>query len=146
MVLGLFGGVGYLGGWLGDDIVTRLTAGITSFAEQYLLEGVVTATILPTVHEVLKTGRADLISVGFVLSIWSGSRALNVFVDTISIMYGQSGVRGIVRTRVLSLTLKRPDKLTSRANTCRSAAVSAAELAWNTLPPESAITVHAFPV
>jgi membrane protein len=28
-----------------------------------------------------------------------------VFVDTISIMYGQSGVRGIVRTRALSLTL-----------------------------------------
>lgn len=105
LVLGLFGGVGYLGGWLGQDIVQRLIAGITSFAEQYLLEGVVTATIIPTVHEVLKTGRADLISVGFVLSIWSGSRALNVFVDTISIMYGQSGVRGIVRTRVLSLTL-----------------------------------------
>ena len=30
---------------------------------------------------------------------------LNVFVDTISIMYGQSGVRGIVRTRVLSFSL-----------------------------------------
>jgi membrane protein len=30
---------------------------------------------------------------------------LNVFVDTISIMYGQSGVRGIVRTRALSLSL-----------------------------------------
>ena len=42
---------------------------------------------------------------GFLLSLWSGSRALNVFVDTISIMYGQSGVRGIVRTRVLSFSL-----------------------------------------
>ena len=39
------------------------------------------------------------------LSLWSGSRALNVFVDTISIMYGQSGVRGIVRTRALSFSL-----------------------------------------
>ena len=53
----------------------------------------------------LQKGRGDLISLGFLLSIWSGSRALNVFVDTISIMYGQSGVRGIVRTRALSLTL-----------------------------------------
>ena len=105
LLLGLIGGAGYLGGWLGQDIVQQLEAGIKSFAEQYLLEGVVTATILPTVQEVLKNGRFDLISVGFVLSIWSGSRALNVFVDTISIMYGQSGVRGIIRTRVLSLTL-----------------------------------------
>jgi membrane protein len=30
---------------------------------------------------------------------------LNVFVDTISIMYGQGGERGIVRTRILSLSL-----------------------------------------
>ena len=49
--------------------------------------------------------RFDLLSLGFVLSLWSGSRALNVFVDTISIMYGQSGVRGIVRTRALSFSL-----------------------------------------
>ena len=49
--------------------------------------------------------RFDLLSLGFVLSLWSGSRALNVFVDTISIMYGQSGVRGIIRTRALSFSL-----------------------------------------
>ena len=105
LVLGLFGGVGYLGRLLGQDIVQQLVDGIRTFSERYVLEGVVTETIVPTVTSVLKDGRFDLISVGFLLSIWSGSRALNVFVDTISIMYGQSGVRGIVRTRALSLTL-----------------------------------------
>jgi membrane protein len=40
-----------------------------------------------------------------VLALWSGSRALNVFVDTITIMYGLGGRRGIVRTRMLSFTL-----------------------------------------
>ena len=39
------------------------------------------------------------------LSLWSGSRALNVFVDTITIMYGLGGRRGIVRTRMLSFSL-----------------------------------------
>ena len=63
------------------------------------------ATLLPTVDDVFTAGRFDLISVGFLLSLWSGSRALNVFVDTISIMYGQSGVRGIVQTRALSFSL-----------------------------------------
>ena len=46
-----------------------------------------------------------MISVGFILALWSGSRALNVFVDTITIMYGLGGHRGIVKTRVLSFSL-----------------------------------------
>ena len=50
-------------------------------------------------------GRFDVISVGFILALWSGSRALNVFVDTITIMYGLGGHRGIVKTRVLSFSL-----------------------------------------
>ena len=70
-----------------------------------LTDDSITQILLPTVDDVLSTGRADLISVGFLLSLWSGSRALNVFVDTISIMYGQSGVRGIVQTRALSFSL-----------------------------------------
>ena len=40
-----------------------------------------------------------------VIALWSGSRALNVFIDTISIMYGLGGKRGIIRTRILSFTL-----------------------------------------
>ncbi len=35
------------------------------------------------------------------LALWSGSRAPNVFVDTITIMYGLSGQSGILRTRLL---------------------------------------------
>ncbi|WP_344132506.1 YihY/virulence factor BrkB family protein [Pedococcus bigeumensis] len=105
LVLGLFGGVGYVGGWLGNDIVNDLIKGIQDFSSQFLVANVVDQIILPTANDVLQNGRGDLISLGFLLSIWSGSRALNVFVDTISIMYGQSGERGIVRTRALSLTL-----------------------------------------
>ncbi|MDR6864655.1 YihY/virulence factor BrkB family protein [Phycicoccus sp. 3266] len=105
LLIGLIGGVGYVGQWLGEDIVERVILGIQQFSSRFLVASVVDDTILPTVREVLKNGRGDLISIGFLLSIWSGSRALNVFVDTISIMYGQSGVRGIVRTRALSLTL-----------------------------------------
>ena len=39
------------------------------------------------------------------LALWSGSRALNVFVDTITIMHGLGGHRGIVKTRALSFLL-----------------------------------------
>lgn len=105
LLLGLVGGVGYIGNALGKDIVTQLIDGIQTFSKEYFVSGVVDATIVPTAQDVLQNPRFDLISIGFVLSIWSGSRALNVFVDTISIMYGQSGVRGIVQTRALSLSL-----------------------------------------
>ena len=53
----------------------------------------------------LDGGRFDVISLGFVLALWSGSRALNVFVDTITIMHGLGGHRGIVKTRALSFVL-----------------------------------------
>jgi membrane protein len=105
LVLGLFGGVGYLGDWLGAGTVNQMVNGIQEYARNFLTDQVINGTLLPTVSDVLNEGRFDLISVGFLLSVWSGSRALNVFVDTISIMYGQSGVRGIVQTRALSLSL-----------------------------------------
>ena len=105
LLLGLFGGVGYVGQWLGADTVEAITRGIQTWAKTFLTGEVISDLLVPTVDDVFKSGRFDLISVGFLLSLWSGSRALNVFVDTISIMYGQSGVRGIVRTRALSFTL-----------------------------------------
>ena len=105
LVLGLFGGVGYIGRWLGPGAVHQVTVAIQSYASRFLTDDSVTDVIVPTMDEVLKNGRFDIISFGFLLSLWSGSRALNVFVDTISIMYGQSGVRGILRTRALSFSL-----------------------------------------
>ena len=105
LVLGLFGGVGYVGRWLGPGTVHQVTVAIQTYASRFLTDDSVTQVIVPTMDDVLRNGRFDIISFGFVLSLWSGSRALNVFVDTISIMYGQSGVRGIVRTRALSFSL-----------------------------------------
>ncbi|MBM6403953.1 YihY/virulence factor BrkB family protein [Phycicoccus sp. CSK15P-2] len=105
LVLGLFGGLGYLQSAFGRDTVDEVRRAILVYAEQFLTPQVIDSVLGPTVDDVLDGGRADLLSIGFVLSLWSGSRALNVFVDTISIMYGQSGVRGIVQTRALSFSL-----------------------------------------
>ena len=105
LVLGLFGGLGYVGDWIGQAAVLQVRAAIDEYAARFLTEDVIANTLGKTVDDVLAGGRFDLISIGFLLSLWSGSRALNVFVDTISIMYGQSGVRGIVQTRALSFSL-----------------------------------------
>jgi membrane protein len=105
LVLGLFGGVGYIGPLLGPGTVHQVTTAIEQYASRFLTDQSVDTVIMPTMNDVLNNGRLDIISLGFLFSLWSGSRALNVFVDTISIMYGQSGVRGIVRTRTLSFLL-----------------------------------------
>ncbi|MEP6632384.1 MAG: YihY/virulence factor BrkB family protein [Lapillicoccus sp.] len=105
LVLALFGGVGYLGGMVGSATVEEVTEAIRQYAARFLTTESISTVLLPTVNDVFRGGRFELVSVGFLLALWSGSRALNVFVDTIAIMYGQSGVRGIVRTRALSFSL-----------------------------------------
>ena len=42
---------------------------------------------------------------GLAIMLWSGSRWLNVYVDTITIMYGLNGRRHFLKTRALSFTL-----------------------------------------
>jgi membrane protein len=105
LILGLFGGAGYVGKIVGQDAVVHLTNAVSTYAATIFTQQSISEVILPTVGDVFAQGRFDLLSVGFLLALWSGSRALNVFLDTVSIMYGQSGVRGIVRTRALSFSL-----------------------------------------
>jgi membrane protein len=97
--------VGFVGRLMGTEVVADLRTQLRTLALSVLTQQSVTKVILPTFDEVLHGGRADIVSIGFLLSLWSGSRALNVYVDTISIMYGFGGRRGIVRTRALSFSL-----------------------------------------
>lgn len=105
LVLGLVASLGYAGNWIGADVVEGLKVHIQQLAGTVLSEQAVHDVILPTFDDVASNGRLEIISLGFVLSLWSGSRALNVYVDTVSIMYGLGGQRGIVRTRALSFSM-----------------------------------------
>ena len=104
-VLGLVASAGYVGRGLGTDLLGDLRARIAELAATTLTPDVVHGVILRTFDEVVRAGRPEVVSLGFLLSVWSGSRALNVYLDTITIMYGLGGRRGIVRTRLLSLRL-----------------------------------------
>ena len=105
LVLGLAGSLGYFTGLIGTDTVAQVQSRILEFTATFLTQQSVSDVIKPTLEEVFTGPRVDLISIGFLISLWSGSRALNVYVDTISIMYGLGGRRGIVRTRALSFSL-----------------------------------------
>ena len=105
LVLGLAGSLGYFTGIIGTDTVAQVQTRILDFTATFLTRESVSDVIKPTLEEVFTGPRVELISLGFLISLWSGSRALNVYVDTISIMYGLGGRRGIVRTRALSFSL-----------------------------------------
>jgi membrane protein len=105
LVLGLVACAGYVGPGIDRDVLSALRGRLQDLAATFLTPEAVHAVILPTFDEVVGAGRPDVVSLGFLLSVWSGSRALHVFVDTVAIMYGHGGRRGIVRTRALSFSL-----------------------------------------
>ena len=105
LVLGMVASVGFAGHRVRADVVTALQARLEQVSGTFLTQDTVREVIAPTFAEVVRGGRLEIVSIGFLLALWSGSRALNVYVDTVSIMYGFGGHRGIVRTRLLSFTL-----------------------------------------
>ncbi|MEJ7794544.1 MAG: YihY/virulence factor BrkB family protein [Nocardioides sp.] len=105
LIFALAGMIGYVSDQFTPAQVADVQAAVINLAERVLTQSAVNNIIEPTITDVLGGGRFDVISLGFVLALWSGSRALNVFVDTITIMHGLGGHRGIVKTRALSFFL-----------------------------------------
>jgi membrane protein len=106
LIFGLAGSLGYLARQFDVETIDEMKNQIIELAGRALTADSVTAVIEPTLNDVLNGGgRLEVVSIGFVIALWSGSRALNVFVDTITIMYGMGGKRGIIKTRALSFTL-----------------------------------------
>ncbi|ADB32393.1 ribonuclease BN [Kribbella flavida DSM 17836] len=106
LIFGLAGSIGFIASrYFEVETIEDIKVQIADLAARALTDDSVKTVIVPTLNQVLNGGRPDVISIGFVLALWSGSRALNVFVDTITIMYGMGGKRGIVRTRALSFSL-----------------------------------------
>ncbi|HEX6516535.1 MAG TPA: YihY/virulence factor BrkB family protein [Nocardioidaceae bacterium] len=105
LIFALAGSIGYVFSRFSDARLNEVRTAVVQLASQALTKDTVHTVIVPTLDDVFSGGRYDVVSIGFVLALWSGSRALNVFVDTITIMYGLGGRRGIVRTRILSFSL-----------------------------------------
>ena len=105
LIFGLAGAIGFVADRFAVQTITNFRQEVLELASRALTPDAVNSVIAPTLDEVLSGGRFEVISIGFVIALWSGSRALNVLVDTITIMYGLGGRRGIVRTRALSFSL-----------------------------------------
>ena len=106
LVFGLAASISYIVIRVDPTQIESFQTAVIDLSGKVMTPEGVSKIVEPTLRQVLvEQSRFDVISIGFVLSLWSGSRALNVFVDTITIMYGLGGRRGIVRTRMLSFSL-----------------------------------------
>jgi membrane protein len=103
LFLALVATLGYVSRWFGEDSVNATENKIESTLSKAFSQSVTDQVIHPMLHEVLHGGRADIISIGFVLAIWAGSSATSTFVNTITIAYGMRDLRGAVRSRLLAL-------------------------------------------
>ncbi|KAB8192433.1 YihY/virulence factor BrkB family protein [Nonomuraea phyllanthi] len=106
-VLGLIGVLAKLGTWLGSTVVAQVKSWVIQQAGLLFTDDAVNKVINPLITDVLSddAGKVSIISLGFLLSLWSGSRALYVYVDLISVAYGLGEERGIIRTRLMSFGL-----------------------------------------
>ncbi|MFI8859179.1 YihY/virulence factor BrkB family protein [Streptomyces prasinus] len=105
LLLSLIGLLGYVDIWIGAETTQSLRVNIIEASRTVLSDQGVSQIAEPILNDVMKGGRPDVISLGFFFAVWSGSRAVDVFIDTITVMYGLDGMRGIVKTRLLAFLL-----------------------------------------
>jgi membrane protein len=105
LFLGLLGSLGYVGGWFGPETVDVVESKIVTFARRVFTPEVVDQLIAPTASSILSRGRADVVSLGFLIALWAGSSAIASVVDSITEAHGQYGVRHPVWQRLFSLLI-----------------------------------------
>ena len=105
LFLALLATLGYVSRWFGQDTVDRVQTKLEDGLSKAFSRDVVDNVVRPILTEVLRDGRADIISIGFALALWAGSSATATFVNTITIAYDMRDLRGPVHSRLLALWL-----------------------------------------
>jgi membrane protein len=105
LLLGLFGVLGYVERWFGPDTVVAVQQWIIMTTSGVFSRNAVDEILVPTVAEILTTARGELVSIGFLLSFWSGSSAMAAFVDAITKAHDQYPVRSWAWQRTLAILL-----------------------------------------
>jgi membrane protein len=105
LLIGLLGSLGYLGALIGGGAVRMIEDRLLDASARALTSDVVDDLVRPTLADILGSGRLEVVSLGFLLSLWAGSSATATFMNTIVIAYDQRDVRGPIRTRLKALWL-----------------------------------------
>src|SRR5262245_3946447 len=73
LLLGLLGSLGYVAQWFGQDVIIEVRDSIIEWSNTAFSSNVVRDIIMPTVNDILRHGRGEIVTVGFLISLWGGS-------------------------------------------------------------------------
>ncbi len=104
LLVGL-GALGYIGDFFGADAVSAVEQRIIEAASTVLTADTVQDVVEPTVGNLLEQGRADVLSIGAILALWSGSRAIKVIVEAVTIAYDLEDPRSWWQRRLVGMAL-----------------------------------------
>jgi membrane protein len=104
-ILAILGTIGFFSGPLGADNLNHLQRSIDNAMAHVIVPSAVKSTIAPALHRILYGGRIDVVSISFIVSLWTGSSAMATYVNTITIAYDLRHQRGAVSSRLLALRL-----------------------------------------
>jgi membrane protein len=105
LLLGMLGSLAYIAPLFGPETLTTIENQIINTANSFFSPNVVNEIITPTIRDIVKGARGEVVSLGFVISLWAGSSAISAFVDSITEAHDQTPLRHPVRQRFYALGL-----------------------------------------
>jgi membrane protein len=105
LLLGMLGSLAYIAPMFGPETLPTIESQLINTANSLFSPNVVGEIIEPTVRDIVKGARGEVVSLGFVISLWAGSSAISAFVDSIVEAHDQTPLRHPVRQRFYALGL-----------------------------------------
>src|ERR1700761_6768407 len=105
LLLGMLGSLAYVAPLFGPETLPMIEHQLISTAGHFFSKNVVNEIIEPTVRDIVRGARGEVVSIGFVISLWAGSSAISAFVDSITEAHDQTPLRHPVRQRFFALGL-----------------------------------------
>lgn len=105
LLLGLLGTLAYVAPLFGPDMLPSIERQLLSTAHSVFSPSVVNEIIEPTIRDIASNARGEVVSLGFLISLWAGSSAMSAFVDSVVEAHDQTPLRHPVRQRFFALFL-----------------------------------------
>ena len=101
----MLGSLAFVAPLFGADTLPTIQKRLVTTAHSFFAPSVVNEIIEPTIRDIATNARGEVVSVGFVISLWAGSSAISSFVDSVVEAHDQTPLRHPVRQRLFALFL-----------------------------------------
>ena len=105
LLLGMLGSLAYVAPLFGPDVMSDIEQRLVSMSNKVFSPSVVHEIIEPTIADIDRGARGEVVSLGFLISLWAGSSAISAFVDSVVEAHDQTPLRHPVRQRLFALGL-----------------------------------------